>query len=100
MVHSPCLPSVLPSCPFLPVQPACLYLVCCYEFQMLLFHTQSKEGGEGRGGEALITCSTTAPGRGGGRGGVRVQLQDQVYSRGAGCGGGLSSSLQHTYRKS
>lgn len=53
MVHSPCLPSVLRSCPFLPARPACLYLAmssrCCF------LHTQG-------GGGALITCSTTAPG--------------------------------------
>lgn len=55
MVHSPCLLSVLRSCPFLPAQPACLYLARCYEFQMLLFFIP-------RVGGALITCSTRAPG--------------------------------------
>lgn len=55
MVHSPCLLSVLHSCPFLPAQPACLYLARRYEFQMLL------SSYPGWGG-ALITCSTTAPG--------------------------------------
>lgn len=100
-MHGPGLLSVLCSCPFLPAQPTCLYLARRYEFQMLLFNS---EGGGGdtdtdTGGE-VSNPAAWGFGEGGGRGGVGVEPRDGVSRRGAGGGRGLSSSLQHTYRKS